>query len=75
LSFFTEFAIENGQLEGYAKPVFDGVEIFKQEKEDLLGTGWEAVIGGIAGFFSNPVKERLATRVPLRQNLENMEEG
>ncbi len=74
-SFFTEFVIENSQIEGYIKPVFEDVEILENEKEDFAGKIWEAVLGGIVNLFSNPKKDRLATQVPVEQNLEDIDVG
>ncbi|MFW5656353.1 MAG: DUF748 domain-containing protein [Bacteroidota bacterium] len=75
LSVFTEFAIQNGQLEGYLKPVFDHVEILEGEKEGSSGTAWEVILGGIKDLFSNPKEERLATTVPFSQNIQDVDVG
>src|SRR5690606_40130375 len=66
--FVMELKARDGQLDGYAKPLFRNVEIFnsksdvEQEGKNPLQIAWEALAGGIQNLFKNQHFDQFATR-------------
>jgi hypothetical protein len=73
--FVMELACRQGQLTGYAKPLFDEVEIFswtedvEEQKDNPLRVLWEAIAGGIENLFKNQELDQIATRVEITGTL------
>jgi len=71
MDFFSEIAGQNGQIHGYAKPLFYHIKVFDVKKElakDQDGpvqVAWEAAVGLAKDLVSNPKKQDVATRVPI----------
>lgn len=69
--FVMELKARDGQLDGYAKPLFRNVEIFnwksdvEQEGKNPLQIAWEALAGGIQNLFKNQHFDQFATRVEI----------
>lgn len=70
---YGEFAAKNGAFEGYLKPIFNDLEVFKfEEKEpNPLKYIWEAIVGTVAEIFENQPKDRIASRVPFAGRFDN----
>lgn len=74
--FFMELKAEDGQLQGYAKPLLDNVEIvdLKEDLQDgVLSAAWEAVVGVLATIFRNQPKDRIASQIDISGSLDESE--
>ena len=72
--FVMELQAEQAQLTGYAKPVLDNVEIFDLEEdlqEGVFSAAWQAIVGAFGTIFRNDPKDRIATEVEIRGNLDD----
>ena len=72
--FVMELQAEEAQLTGYAKPVLDNVEIFDLEKDlqdGVFSAAWQAIVGAFGQIFRNDPKNRIATQVEIRGNLDD----
>lgn len=70
---YSEMKMNDGQIDGYMKPVMDNVSIIsKNENEDFLNTAWEYIAGGIVEVFENQQADQLATRVPVSGSIKNV---
>lgn len=71
--FVMELQAEDAQLTGYAKPVLDNVEIFDLDedlKEGVFNAAWQVIVGAFGQIFRNDPKNRVATQIEIRGNLE-----
>jgi hypothetical protein len=72
--FVMELQAEDAQLTGYAKPVLDNVEIFDLEEDledGVFSAAWQAIVGAFGQIFRNDPKNRIATQVEIRGNLDD----
>lgn len=72
--FVMELEAEEAQLTGYAKPVMDNVEIFDLEKDledGVFSAAWQAIVGAFGQIFRNEPRDRIATQIEIRGNLDN----
>jgi len=72
--FVMELQAEEAQLTGYAKPVLDNVEIFDLEEDlqdGVFSATWQAIVGAFGQIFRNDPKNRIATEVEIRGNLDD----
>ncbi|HCD06249.1 MAG TPA: hypothetical protein DEQ60_13100 [Methylophaga sp.] len=72
--FVMELQADEAQLTGYAKPVLDNVEIFDLEKdleEGVFSAAWQAIVGAFGQIFRNEPRDRIATQIEIRGNLDN----
>jgi hypothetical protein len=69
LEAFGEFAAREGRIEGYVKPVFEGVRVFSfdeiDDPGDALEALWEGFVALGAELLENQPHDRLAMRLPL----------
>lgn len=72
---YSEIAIDNAQLSGYVKPLFEDLKVidWKKEEEGFLHKAWETVVGGVVEIFENQPKDQFATKVPLSGNLNELD--
>ena len=71
-----ELQAENGQLEGYARPVLDNVAILdlsEDGEEGVLSAAWEAIVGALGQIFRNQPEDRIATEIEISGNLDNQD--
>lgn len=79
--FVMELEARDGQLRGYAKPLFKGMKIFgwkqdvEKEKENPFRVTWEAIVQGVTSIFTNHKVDQFATRVPIRGRIDNSNIG
>lgn len=68
LELYSEFAVTNGRIEGYVKPLLEGVRVFSFEEIDDPGDAlealWEGLIATGAEVLENQPHDRLALRLP-----------
>lgn len=76
-SFFMEAAAKGGRVEGYVKPMFRELEVFRwgEEKKNPLLKFWEALAEGVKEVLENEPTGRLAARIPFEGPIENPELG
>jgi hypothetical protein len=73
-NFFSEFAINNGYLKGYAKPMFHDIKLQDsagQPHSNILKRVWEGVISFFGFVLKNKPKDSFATKIPIEGNLNN----
>lgn len=76
LNFYSEAAAEDGEIDGYFKPLMKNLE-FREKGEDgrLLNQLAEGTTDIISGVLSNPKKDQLASKIPISGNVKNTEVG
>lgn len=79
--FVMELNARDGQLRGYAKPLFQNMKIFswkqdvEENKENPFRVAWEAIVNGVTWIFKNHQVDQFATRVPIRGRIDNSKIG
>ena len=71
---YGEFAIADGYLKGYVKPMLKNSKLISKE-DGILGTIWEGFVGLFKFVLKNQGTNTLATVVPLEGNLNNVQAG
>ncbi|MBS7229417.1 DUF748 domain-containing protein [Flavobacterium psychroterrae] len=76
----TEMAMADGKYNGYVKPVLENIKIIdltpdtpKEKKRPFLKRIWELVVGTAAEVVTNQPKDRLATKIPLKGDVNGAE--
>lgn len=69
---FIELAIANGYLEGYLKPLLKHTKLVGKD-DKFLKTLWEGFVGFFKFLLKNQGTDTLATKVPLKGDLNNVE--
>ena len=76
----TELAMEDGSYNGYIKPVLENIKIIdltpdteKEKKRPFFKRLWELVVGTGVAIVENKPKDRLATKIPLKGNINGAE--
>ena len=76
----TELAMDDGQYNGYVKPVLENIKIIdlspdtkKEKKRPFFKRLWELIVGGSASVVKNHPKDRLATKIPLKGDVNGRE--
>jgi hypothetical protein len=71
---YSEFAINNGYLKGYFKPMFNDIKIIDslgKPNSSVLKRVWEGVITFLGFVLKNKPKDSFATKVPIEGDLNN----
>ena len=74
--FVMELEANDGQLQGFAKPLLDNVDILDLEEDaekGVLSAAWEALVGGAGWLFRNQPEDRLASQIEIRGNLDQQD--
>lgn len=75
--FVMELEAHDGQLDGYAKPLFQNVQVFswkhdlEQQGDNPLQALWESIAGGIENLFKNQTEDQFATRIEIQGSTED----
>jgi Domain of Unknown Function (DUF748) len=72
LSVFSQVAVKNGNINGYVKPMFAGLEVYNYQKDKntpILHQAKELVIGGASHLLKNRRTEEVASDVDLKGTL------
>ena len=75
--FVLQLKAKDGQLDGYAKPLFQNLKIFswkqdvEKDKKNPLQLAWEAAAQGVTSLFKNHEKDQFATKVPISGSLKD----
>jgi hypothetical protein len=71
---FSEFAVRNGYLKGYVKPMFHNIKIpdeYGKPNSSVLKRIWEGIVTFFGFVLKNKPKDSFATKVPIEGNLNN----
>jgi len=76
-SMYTELAAAKGHFEGYVKPILENPKLTsaKEEAQGPLQKAWAALVGLAAKIFENRAEKQVATKIPLRGDVENPKAG
>ena len=75
--FTMELEAKNGQLDGYAKPIFHNLQLFswkqdvEQDKKGPVKLAYEALAQGVVSLFKNHAQDQFATRVPISGRIDD----
>ncbi|RZJ66307.1 MAG: DUF748 domain-containing protein [Flavobacterium sp.] len=76
----TELAMEDGRYNGYLKPVLENIKIIdltpdtpEEKKRPFFRRLWELIVGAGVSVVKNHPKDRLATKVPLKGDVNSNE--
>ena len=72
LTIFSEISIRKGDINGYVKPMFSGLEVYNYQKDKHTGVlhqAKELMIGGASHLFKNRNTQQVATKVDLKGKL------
>ncbi|MEO9870788.1 DUF748 domain-containing protein [Ekhidna sp.] len=74
LNVYGEFAGQDGQFDGYIKPLIKDLKLvdFKKDKKKPFKLIWESIVGTLAEIFENQGEDQFATKVPLKGSYENI---
>ena len=79
--FVMQLEARDGLLQGYAKPLLHGVEIFswkqdvEQEHQNPLRVAWQALAQVVTSLFKNHEKDQFATRIPISGRIDDKHLG
>jgi Domain of Unknown Function (DUF748) len=69
-----EIDANEGQLQGYVKPLFRNMVIFDLvqdvKQDNVLQVFWQAIVGSVAAIFTNYHREQLGTLIPFTGSLQ-----
>lgn len=76
----TELAMQDGHYNGYVKPALENIKIIdlspdteKEKKRGFFRKVWELIVGAAVSVVKNKPKDRLATKIPLKGNMNGQE--
>lgn len=71
-SLYSEIAVQDGNIEGYVQPVILNLSVLNlEDDQDFFSAAWEVIVAGVTEVFTNQEEDQLATRVPLRGELDS----
>ncbi len=73
-SLFSEFAIADGYLKGYIKPLLKDSKMIGKD-DGIIGVLWEGLVGFFKFILKNQGTDTIATRVPVEGDLNNAQAG
>lgn len=69
LNLVVEAKAKEGQFEGYVKPLFKDLQVFRLgqdiQEDDPLQFFWQAVMGGVTTILKNQSRDQLGTLIPF----------
>ena len=71
---YSEFAISNGYLKGYVKPMFHNIKLVDnpgKKNSSVLKRVWEGVITFFGFVLKNKTRDSFATKIPVEGNLND----
>lgn len=75
-SFYSEIAVEEGHVRGYAKPLFRDLDVYDTEQDadkNIFQQAYEGIVGGVGTLLENTPRDEVATRTDLSGPIENPE--
>lgn len=79
--FVMELEAADGQLSGYAKPLFQNLSIFswrsdvREDDKNPLRLAWEALVEGVTTVLRNPPADQFGTRIQISGRIDDPELG
>ena len=79
--FTMELNAQNGQLDGYAEPIFKDLKLFswkkdvEQEKKGPIKLIYEAAAQGVVSLLKGPSNDKLVTKVPISGRIGDSQFG
>ena len=79
--FVMELEASDGELEGYAKPLFQNLQIFSwrsdvvEQEKNPFRIAWEALVQGVTSIFRNAPADQFATRIEIGGRIDNPDLG
>ncbi len=73
LFYYMEAVAADGQIEGYVKPLMEGVEIAKEEEGGVVKKIYEGVVQGAVNLLENRQEEQVGARVEISGSLKDTE--
>src|SRR5262245_8673035 len=73
-SFYSELVVQNGRVQGYVKPFFEGLDVYdrKQDKGKPIGKqAYEAIVGAAGTVLENRRSDQVATKADLSGPIED----
>lgn len=73
-SLYTEIAVQDRQVSGYVKPLFQDMTVYDASQDrdkNVLRKVYEGVVGGLSRVLQNRPRDEVATRVELSGRLDN----
>jgi len=72
-SFYSQMNVQNGNVDGYVKPIFVDLKIFDPgaESQGLGQKIYEGIVGGVATILRNQPRQQIATETSLSGPLDN----
>ncbi len=76
-SLYSEFAVEDGNIEGYLQPVILNLSVLDLEDEDhdIISAAWELIVEGVTQVFRDHPEDQIATRMPISGEIDDPEAG
>ena len=71
---FTEMKVKDGRVEGYVKPLFKDVDVYRPDQDrdkGLVQKAYEGVIGGITAMLKNTPRDEVATTADVSGPVKN----
>ncbi|MFW5687863.1 MAG: DUF748 domain-containing protein [Bacteroidota bacterium] len=73
LYIYLELVANDGNVDGYIKPLMEGVQIEQQDDEGVFQKIYESAVQGAINLFENPEEEQVGVRVEIEGSLEDPE--
>src|SRR5262249_24998328 len=73
-SLYSEIKVEQGQIDGYVKPLITDFEVAGPKPDEEAGVGKRisrGIVGGVARALKNPPRDQIATETSLSGPLDN----
>lgn len=72
---YSEITVNDGALQGYVKPVAQGVQIvnWKKDNQNFFNLIWQSIVGLLVEIFENQNEDQFATKIEVEGNLNNIE--
>lgn len=75
-SLYSEISVGEKRIDGYFKPLFEGVDVYdkRQDKEvGIFKKMYEGIVGGLSSLLENRPREEVATRIDISDPLDDPE--
>jgi hypothetical protein len=73
-SFYSEVAVQDGQMKGYVKPFFKDLDVYDRKQDASKGLGrqaYEAAVGAAGTVLQSPSRGEVATRADVSGPIEH----
>jgi hypothetical protein len=71
LYLYLELVAMDGNVEGYVKPLMEGVEIQEKDDSGVFQKIYESVVQGVVNLLENPDEDHVGARVEIEGNLND----